>query len=287
MKYRPIIKLLVVLMCFAACGAVREDEKISVDAGLESVLVSTAAPPLDITLTVGGEVWEERILPGNRVEDVLNRERIPISPYDMVTPSLETVLKAGDEIRVCRVTKVRENAIEETDYEVVWKNDSSMTIGDTAVTQQGKKGLEEKVWIVTYTDGAETDRKLISQETKEKARNKIISAGTKIAFGKPEGLKYERKYENVRAVSYFFSGNPHGAYGLPCEYGTVAVDRDLIPLGSLLYIEGYGYAIANDVGSAIKGKTVDLYMETYDQCVMWGSRRTTVYVIEDAYQSDR
>lgn len=287
MKYRPIIKLLVVLMCFAAYGAVRDHDKITADAGLESVLVSTAVPPLDITLNVGGEVWEERILPGNRVEDVLNREGISISPYDIVTPGLETVLKAGDEIRVSRVTKVRETAIEETEYEVVWKNDSSMTIGDTAVTQEGRKGQKENVWIVTYTDGEETDRKLIGQETKKKARDKIVSAGTKIAFGTPEGLKYERKYENVRAVSYYFSGDPHGAYGLPCEYGTVAVDRNLIPLGSLLYIEGYGYAIANDVGSAIKGKTVDLYMETYDQCVMWGSRRTTVYVIEDAYQSNR
>jgi Uncharacterized protein conserved in bacteria len=67
---------------------------------------------------------------------------------------------------------------------------------------------------------------------------------------------------------------------LPCEYGTVAVDRSLIPLGSLLYIEGYGYAIANDVGSAIKGKVVDLYMERLEQCYIWGARRVNVYIIE-------
>ena len=62
----------------------------------------------------------------------------------------------------------------------------------------------------------------------------------------------------------------------------MAVDEDLIPLGSLLYIEGYGYAIANDVGTSIKGKTVDLYMEKYEQCLLWGARWTTVYVIDEA-----
>ena len=69
-------------------------------------------------------------------------------------------------------------------------------------------------------------------------------------------------------------------YGLPWEDGTCAGDKDLIPLGSLLYIEGYGYAVANDVGSAIKGKTVDVYMERAAQCGIWGARKTTVYVIE-------
>ena len=53
----------------------------------------------------------------------------------------------------------------------------------------------------------------------------------------------------------------------------------MIPLGSKLYIEGYGYAIANDVGSAIKGNTVDLYMERFEQCMLWGARWTTVYVL--------
>ena len=47
-----------------------------------------------------------------------------------------------------------------------------------------------------------------------------------------------------------------------------------------LYIEGYGYAIANDVGSGIKGNTVDLYMEKYSQCLAWGSRNVNVYIIE-------
>ena len=54
----------------------------------------------------------------------------------------------------------------------------------------------------------------------------------------------------------------------------------MIPLGSLLYIEGYGYAIANDVGSAIKGNIVDLYMEENSQCLAWGARTVNVYIIE-------
>ena len=102
----------------------------------------------------------------------------------------------------------------------------------------------------------------------------------KILSGIPAGLQYKEVLTDVRAVSYYFDGNPHGAYGLPCEYGTCAVDKSVIPLGSLLYIEGYGYAIANDVGSGIKGKTVDVYMEKLSQCGRWGARRVNVYIIE-------
>ena len=69
------------------------------------------------------------------------------------------------------------------------------------------------------------------------------------------------------------------AYGLSCTYGTVAVDPSVFPLGSLLYIEGYGYAIANDVGTSIKGNVVDLYMERYDQCLMWGAHSVNVYLV--------
>lgn len=100
-----------------------------------------------------------------------------------------------------------------------------------------------------------------------------------ISSGVPSGLQYKTKISGVKAVSYYFPGTPKGAYGLPCTYGTCAVDKNVIPLGSLLYIEGYGYAIANDVGTAIKGNVVDLYMEDLRQCGTWGARTVNVYVI--------
>ena len=235
----------------------------------------------NVKLTADGETRDLTLLPST-VDDVLKEQRIILDSDDLVEPALDTQLKEGDHIVVKRVVKVRQKEEDITKYKTVYQADSSMTIGDVQVTQKGRNGKVEKTYKVTYVDGVATEKELVDTETIRKKKDKIISYGTKIAFGKPAGLKYEKKYDHVRAVSYYFSGNPHGAYGLPCEFGTVAVDEDLIPLGSLLYIEGYGYAIANDVGTSIKGKTVDLYMEKYEQCLLWGARWTTVYVIDEA-----
>ena len=68
--------------------------------------------------------------------------------------------------------------------------------------------------------------------------------------------------------------------------GAIAVDPNVIPLGSKLYIVSadgeylYGYCVAEDTGGAIKGNTVDLYYNTYDECIQFGRRDVLVYVIE-------
>ena len=74
--------------------------------------------------------------------------------------------------------------------------------------------------------------------------------------------------------------------GTPARVGAIAVDPNIIPLGSKLYIVSedgqyvYGYCVAEDTGSAIKGYAVDLYYNYYDECIQFGRRDVTVYVIE-------
>lgn len=59
----------------------------------------------------------------------------------------------------------------------------------------------------------------------------------------------------------------------------VAVDPNVIPLGTRLYVEGYGEAIASDTGGAIKGNIVDVHFPTYEQCVQWGRRQVKVTIL--------
>jgi 3D (Asp-Asp-Asp) domain-containing protein len=54
----------------------------------------------------------------------------------------------------------------------------------------------------------------------------------------------------------------------------------VIPLGTRLYIEGYGYATAGDVGRAIKGDRIDVFFGSQWDCERWGCRNTKVYVLE-------
>ena len=247
--------------------------------GITDEMTISIIKAYDVTVKADGEETTFRTLPAT-AGDVIEELGITLGDMDIAEPDLNEPVRDGDVITVKRVTKELVTEEVRTDYKVVYQADSSLVIGETKVAQKGRTGIEKKTYEITRVDGKKTEKKLVESEVIKKKRDKIISYGTKILSGKPAGLKYKEKFTHVRAVSYYFGGNPVGAYGLPCEYGTCAVDKDLIPLGSLLYIEGYGYAIANDVGSAIKGKTVDLYMEKFSQCVIWGARWTTVYVIE-------
>lgn len=66
---------------------------------------------------------------------------------------------------------------------------------------------------------------------------------------------------------------------VPNGISSVAVDPNVIPLGSKLYIDGYGYAIACDTGSAIKGNKIDLFMNSESDCLSFGRQMVTAYII--------
>lgn len=70
------------------------------------------------------------------------------------------------------------------------------------------------------------------------------------------------------------------AMGIPATYGIVAVDPDVIPLGSRVYIPGYGEALAADTGGAIYGYRIDLCMEDYGEAMDFGRRTVTVFVLK-------
>lgn len=66
------------------------------------------------------------------------------------------------------------------------------------------------------------------------------------------------------------------ATGTHAHYGTVAVDPSVIPLGTKMYIPGYGYGVAEDTGGAIKGNRIDLFFDDVDEALHWGRRTVTV-----------
>jgi len=78
----------------------------------------------------------------------------------------------------------------------------------------------------------------------------------------------------VSATCYILKGTT--ASGLPVGPGIVAVDPTVIPLGTRMYIPGYGKGLAADIGGGIKGKIIDLWYSTYAQCAKWGRRTVTI-----------
>ena len=95
----------------------------------------------------------------------------------------------------------------------------------------------------------------------------------------------EMNYENrvvMEASAYLpEDGNGDGitATGMVAQRGVVAVDPDVIPLGTKVYIPGYGVAVAADTGGAIRGHKIDLCMENYDEAIRFGRRNIDVYIL--------
>ena len=99
----------------------------------------------------------------------------------------------------------------------------------------------------------------------------------------PQGYVPYAQVLGMEATAYLPSdGNGEGitAMGIPATYGIVAVDPAIIPLGSRVYIPGYGEALAADTGGAIYGYKIDLCMENYYQAMDFGRRNVTVFVLK-------
>lgn len=93
-----------------------------------------------------------------------------------------------------------------------------------------------------------------------------------------EQIRYTREYQML-ATAYTHTGNPT-ASGVWPKVGVAAVDTNIIPMGTRLYVEGYGYATALDRGGAIKGHRIDLFMDTESQALQWGAQKVKVYILE-------
>lgn len=77
---------------------------------------------------------------------------------------------------------------------------------------------------------------------------------------------------NVGGTGFTYSGNYAGK-------GHAAVDPAVIPIGSILFVEGYGYCIADDIGRSVKGNIIDVGVDTIEQAYNWGSKQVKVYLV--------
>ena len=106
----------------------------------------------------------------------------------------------------------------------------------------------------------------------------------------PEKISIHKKQETepkvneqqilVLATGYTYTGYLTYSETMP-DIGTVAVDPEVIPLGTELYIEGYGPGVALDTGGLIKGNRIDLFFRTEKEAINWGKRHLSVRLISD------
>lgn len=114
-----------------------------------------------------------------------------------------------------------------------------------------------------------------------------IYLGTGIAFSSNVAKAATANELICSATAYTASSGSLTASGRVVErnqngISTVSVDKNVIPFGTYLYIEGYGYAVAADTGSAVKGNEVDVYFGSSSECYNWGRQTVKVTVLGDS-----
>jgi 3D (Asp-Asp-Asp) domain-containing protein len=242
-----------------------------------------------VSLTYAGATHRFRTLE-KTVAAVLEERGIVLGPLDRVEPGIQTPIATDMAIRVVRVEHqvwTEEQVIPFQTREVL---DPDLELDQRQIIQTGSEGLIKRTYRAIIEDGRQVAVQLERTETEREVRDTVIAIGTKVVLRElatPEGtVQYWRKFR-VLATSYdaASAGKPPGspgygitALGLRVDRGVVAVDPNVIPLGSRLYVPGYGIAIAGDTGGAIKGRIIDLGFPE-GEWRQWGTRWTDVYLL--------
>lgn len=239
----------------------------------------------DVVLVVDGQEIEVNSFQKN-VQGVLEEHEIDYDSNDIISEDLDASLKNGMKIEVKQVEKKIITETEDIAYDTVVKKDSSLLKGKTKISQQGKKGTKELIYEAIYQNGELISKSLVEENIIEKAQDKIIKKGTK------EKKKNESSSKNtstsksnlgkkmtVSATAY--SGHTITATGTVPKWGTIAVDPNVIPYGTKVYIPQFNqYFIAEDCGGGIKGNKIDIFMNSESQCINWGKRTIDVYIVK-------
>lgn len=155
---------------------------------------------------------------------------------------------------------------------------------------EGRPGEKVVVWRVYYRNGKEVRRQKIEEQLIEPPQPRIYEIGVHRHIASRGVVGRAAAFRTVKVLTMTATAyTPHRsgggtgtgrtATGIPAGYGLVAVDPRVIPLGTVLYIEGYGMAIAADRGRAIRGYKIDLCYATRRQALQFGRRRVRVHIL--------
>jgi uncharacterized protein YabE (DUF348 family) len=249
----------------------------------------------EVTLEDGGEekkVWST----STTVADFLKRENIHLNEDDRLNRKADGYLKPGSFVQVVRVEKVTDVVEEPANFAVETRNDPKLLKGREKVVQEGKKGTVSRKFEVVKENGKEVSRTLLAETTITEPQKKIVAVGTKkMVASASSGVGVSRSNaEPSGGKEFYVTATAYTAYCNGCSGIThtginlranpnvkvIAVDPKVIPLGSKVWVEGYGYAVAGDTGGAIKGKKIDLHVPTKSEAYKFGRRQVKMKIID-------
>jgi len=251
-------------------------------------------------VTVRADGVEQSIMvTDGTVSDALAKTNVIVAPTDTVNHSMSKPLERGDYIVVERVQKHILTVDKVIPYETEIKETSLLAVGKKKVLVNGVSGKQTLTYEETLVDGVATDKVLISTDVTKKPQNAVVLVGAKKAIsplvfdnypldknGVP--ANYKKLLANQSATGYSARAGAKTASGKYAKTGYIAVNPNVIPYGTKMYIASpdnkfiYGYCIAADTGSGlIAGHTdVDLFYDTYLESCLNGRRNVNIYILE-------
>jgi uncharacterized protein YabE (DUF348 family)/3D (Asp-Asp-Asp) domain-containing protein len=223
------------------------------------------------------------------VGEVLAEAGVTLPEGAFVEPSIDTPVTAGMSVRVVQLSASNDVEREFIESKTVYESDESLDPGEIR-TVKGHDGAKVRRYEVSYVDGVEAGRELVDEYYDPEPVDTVIyyptRTGRNDATPPSEGGTVGRTI-NVYATYYTPAsagrapsdpGYGITATGRVVTYGIVAVDPSVIPLGTRMFIPGYGYAIAADTGGAVKGYIIDLGFPD-GVAVDWQPKWLDIYIL--------
>jgi len=238
-----------------------------------------------VSITDGGKV-KDTWSTSTTVADFLKQQGITVGKLDRVNPPMDKKLSADDTVDIVRVEKVTDVVEEPKDFAVVTKKDSSLLKGQEKTIQPGEKGLVSKTYEIFRENGKEVSRTLVGEKVLRESQDQIVAVGTKEMTAQVSRGESTGKEFYVTSTAY--TANCTGCSGITATginlhenpgAKVIAVDPSVIPLGTKVYVEGYGYAVAADTGGAIKGHKIDVLVSSDSQAYNWGRKRVKIRIL--------
>lgn len=282
---------------------------------IESYDYVSAPLSMKLTNAMLAEVFIKRAIPVNielegkttevmtyhdTIGEAIEANGIVLGPLDRVEGrSLEDPIQIGMDIKVVRVREEILTETEDIPYIVVQTPNEKMNQGEKKVTQAGEDGKLEKYYKLTYEDGRIVSKNFVNDKVVKDPVTETVEFGTVPNFTTSRGdlVRYSKVIE-MEATAYTASFEDTGKHpdhpefgitytGMRAREGIIAVDPKVIPLYTKVYVDvlgstkDYGFAIAGDIGSGVKGKQVDLYLDTQEAVNKWGRKKVKVYILNE------
>jgi 3D (Asp-Asp-Asp) domain-containing protein len=179
----------------------------------------------------------------------------------------------------CSDSLVAKFELKKIPYKVTYRFDRGLGPGRMQKARDGHDGSVRRI-VVYQRSGKKLVSPVVLCEERTQPTDAVMMIGP-AGWSSTRGSFDRAKVLDMEATGYSEAEtSSRTRLGLRTGYGIVAVDPRVIRLGSRVFVEGYGFAIAGDTGGAIKGNRIDLCFGSRRAAMLWGRRKVRVHVLE-------